>query len=216
MKYIGSVFAILVCSTVGNSFAAGAAPGEKSPPGTNPRGKIPAAPVEIPGAGPIRPGLPPRGGNGHFPPRPGSDSDRRPEILRRFDADGNGRLDDAEREKLVEDMKRRGLRKEEIARQMEHIALLERFDANGDGRLDEQEAAAMREALRNGAGPPDVSAPDAKKRKLSPKQAEYLKKYDTDGDGKLSNAEKLAAQRETKAERDAESRRKADGKKAKN
>jgi hypothetical protein len=57
----------------------------------------------------------------------------RARILERFDANGDGRLDKAERH---------------AARQARHERLLQRFDANGDGHLDEGERDAARQARR--------------------------------------------------------------------
>jgi Ca2+-binding EF-hand superfamily protein len=150
------------------------------------------------------------------PPRPdgkppGPGEDRRPEILRKYDRDRDGRLDEEERARLVEDMKRKRLSKEDIAQQLERLAVLERFDKDGDGRLNEEELAAAREALDGGKPIGD----EPKKRPASKKQQETLDKYDADGDGKLSAAEKAQIQKDIKAKRDEAARQKAEEKKRK-
>lgn len=57
----------------------------------------------------------------------------RAERIARFDTDGDGELNDTEREK---------------ARQEFHAKMLERFDTDGDGQLSEDERRAAREAHR--------------------------------------------------------------------
>jgi hypothetical protein len=67
-----------------------------------------------------------------------------PEMLKEFDKDGDGELNDTERESMRLAMQSRfggqgaprGNREE----------MLKRFDKNGDGQLDEEERTAMREA----------------------------------------------------------------------
>lgn len=62
------------------------------------------------------------------------------EILRKFDSDGDGQLNAAERAAAQEHIKERRKDQEQRRREMH-----ERFDANGDGQIDETERAAMRE-----------------------------------------------------------------------
>jgi len=91
------------------------------------------------------------------PPRPD-----RQAIMERFDADGNGRLDPAERQAAREAMGKR-----------RHRARLQQFDTDGDGTLNDAERAAAAAHMRE-----RVSA--------NPRAMERL---DTDGDGVLSDAE---------------------------
>jgi hypothetical protein len=104
-------------------------------------------------------------------------------LLRLFDADRDGQLDEAERAKA-----KRALR---------------RFDKNGDGRLDETERAAVRRFLASGqaARGRDTGAPspEAATRRRNPERAArqgrapdparlramVLRAYDEDGDGHL-------------------------------
>ena len=62
------------------------------------------------------------------------------EILRKFDQDGDGQLNDLERAAAQEHIKERRKDYEQRRREMH-----ERFDANGDGQIDDTERAAMRE-----------------------------------------------------------------------
>ena len=106
----------------------------------------------------------PRGGDGAKPER-----ERRgppPEIIERFDKDGDGKLNREERKAAMQARRER-------AGQMRK-KMLEKFDSNGDGKLDETEREAMREAMKA-------------------KREEMLEKHDTDGDGRLSPEERQAA-----------------------
>ncbi len=60
-------------------------------------------------------------------------------VIQKFDKNGDGKLDDAERADLHAAFK---------AKRAEHRqAMLARFDKNGDGKLDDAERAAMRDTL---------------------------------------------------------------------
>ena len=58
---------------------------------------------------------------------------RNPELILKFDANKNGKLEDSEREALRAELKK--LREEKLAK----------FDTNKDGKLDEAERKALRE-----------------------------------------------------------------------
>ena len=94
-----------------------------------------------------------------------------PELLKKYDADGDGKLNEAEMKTWRD------------AREKEN---LEKYDADKDGKLNDEERKKMEsENPRRGGGgfpPPD---------------AETLKKFDKDGDGKLSDEERTA-QREAR------------------
>jgi EF hand len=85
--------------------------------------------------------------------------DRKAEMLKKFDTNHDGKLDDAERQAMHAAMQAKWQ-----ARQQE---LLAKYDANRDGKLDDAEKQAMRHDLA----------------------AQRFAKLDTDGDGKLSLAE---------------------------
>jgi len=77
---------------------------------------------------------------------PASESERRAKarekILAKFDANGDGKLDDAEKAALRQAFEGKagtlGARRK----------LLEKFDTNGDGRIDDTERAAARELIQ--------------------------------------------------------------------
>ena len=78
----------------------------------------------------------------------------REEMIKRFDKDGDGKLNEEERAAVRKEMKGR---KDD---------LLKKFDADGDGKLSDKEREAIRKQL------------PGKGRKLP---AEVLKKFDKDG-----------------------------------
>ncbi len=83
-----------------------------------------------------------------------------PEVIEKFDKDGDGKLNEEERQAA------RAAGKERMeAKRKEMIA---KFDKDGDGKLSEEEEQAMREA----------------RRKM------MMEKFDKDGDGELSDDEK--------------------------
>ncbi len=94
-------------------------------------------------------------------------------LLKKIDKDGDGKLDDAEKEAL------HGKVKQEV---------LERYDANKDGVLsDEEKAKAKADGQKKLNGGDDDTPAEKKLR------AEFNKRFDKDGDGKLNEAEKKAA-----------------------
>ena len=83
-----------------------------------------------------------------------------PEVIAKFDKDGDGKLNDDEKAEA------RAARGEmEAARKKE---MLEKFDADKDGKLNDDEKAAMREEVKK----------------------KMLEKFDKDGDGKLNEEER--------------------------
>ena len=112
---------------------------------------------------------------------------RAEDILRRFDKNGDGKLDEDEQADAHEVML-----KEQLARPVARpgppdgappfgARLLELFDKNHDGRLDDDERAAARNyAEERGLGENGAV------------RAELIRRFDRDGDGKL-DAEESAA-----------------------
>ena len=115
---------------------------------------------------------------------------RRAAMLKKFDANGNGKLDPEEREKMRAEMTKGGGRDPARMKKM-----LERFDKDGDGKLGENERAAMRAEMqkRREAG--------GLKGKGGEKRAEMLKKFDKDGDGTLNEDERAAMREALKGQR---------------
>lgn len=83
-----------------------------------------------------------------------------PELIAKFDKDGDGKLDEAERKAAREG------REEMMAERRKEM--LAKFDKDGDGELNDDEKAAMREEMKRKA----------------------LEKFDKDGDGELSEEER--------------------------
>ncbi len=92
------------------------------------------------------------------------------EILKKFDADGDGQLSEEERKKVREEMasRRSGL----------PPLLAKQFDKDGDGKLSEEERDAFRKEMA------------IKGRKLPP---HLMQRFDKDGDGTLSEEERAGA-----------------------
>ena len=101
------------------------------------------------------------------------------ELLKRFDKNGDGKIDENEKpEAKLEMLKEGGGGRAGAGKFREQ--LLNRFDKNKDGKLDENERAEALEAL-----------------KTNPR---FVKRFDKNQDGKLDDAE-LAAARAQIAER---------------
>jgi hypothetical protein len=94
------------------------------------------------------------------------DGPRKAERLARYDANKDGKLDDAERAAMKADF--------EAKHAADKAARLAKYDANKDGKLDDAERAAMKLDLR----------------------ATLFKTVDTNGDGVVSLAEFQAAKLE--------------------
>jgi Ca2+-binding EF-hand superfamily protein len=132
--------------------------------------------------------------------RSGQMEKRRQEMLKRFDQNGDGKLDDEEKAAMKEAMKQeRGPRgsgdigslggpgqPDDPAGRMDRFRqeMLKRFDKNGDGKLDEAEQAeadkARAEFIQKRGGP-----------EAARMREEMIKRFDRDGDGKL-DADELA------------------------
>ncbi|CAM3132629.1 EF-hand domain-containing protein [Rariglobus hedericola] len=110
---------------------------------------------------------------------PDSAAARDAEIIKRYDTNKDGKLDEAEvaavkETMLMESQENKEARRERL--QERQKSWLEEFDTNKDGKLDEAEKAAM----------------DTTMRARTEKRPQLLKRLDTDGDGKLSDAEWIA------------------------
>ncbi len=129
--------------------------------------------------------------------RPGGfDLNNPPEfVVKRFDKDGDGKLSDDEKKAAVEAIAKMTGGPGGFPSREE---MIKRFDKDGDGKLsDTEEAAAKAEFAkrRGGGGGAGGGLTPGEGKPQEPKldNAELLKKYDKDGDGKLSDDEKAAA-----------------------
>lgn len=116
-----------------------------------------------------------------------SSARRQADILKRFDKNGDGKLDENEKAAAKEYNRESADERRNKARKELGKRALSRFDTDGDGKLNDAERA---EAV-----------------KAAEKNPRALKRFDKDGDGKLSDAEKSAAleamakEREKRAEK---------------
>lgn len=112
------------------------------------------------------------------PERPGGvGAPGRPEMIAKYDKDGDGKLSEEERKAMMED-----LQKEAKERRKK---LFETMDKDGDGKLTLEEYLAGQPQLPNR---PAVNRPGQASRDTP----EMIAKYDKDGDGKLSDEERTA------------------------
>ena len=127
--------------------------------------------------------------------------DRKAAALKEFDKDGDGKLNEQERNAARAAIaKRRGQNaggkgKGQPARgRINKEELLKKFDKDGDGQLNAQERTAVREymaKMQRGQG----------QGKGRPSREELLKKFDKDGDGQLNAQERQAAMKELGAQK---------------
>ena len=123
-------------------------------------------------------------------PRPGSDMHKK--LIEKFDADGDGKLSESEREE---------------AKKAHRERMLAEHDKDGDGTLSDEERAAAKEAYhakmkaeriarfdKDGDGELSEAEREAAKDAHKSKMKErMLKRFDEDGDGQLSEEERAAA-----------------------
>lgn len=95
--------------------------------------------------------------------------DHKGDMLKKFDKDGDGKLNDAEKAEMKAAWEARRAEREK--------EMLAQFDTDKDGKLSDEEKAAMKAAM---------------KAKFEKKM---LAKFDKDGDGKLNDEEKAAMEK---------------------
>lgn len=138
-------------------------------------------------------------------PPPVPDQKSRPtreDVLKRFDQDGDGKLNDAERQAAREE--RRGQWAEKRGPMREKM--LKRFDKDGDGKLNEAErkeagkaAKKMRhhrhQRMMKSPGKPAHHRMKEATGPRGPMRQALLKRFDQDGDGRLNDSEKAEARK---------------------
>lgn len=126
------------------------------------------------------------------PERAGQMGLRSKEMIKRFDKDGDGKLNDAEKAAARTEMRKEGGGRHDRGdpgdgRIREEI--LKRFDMDGDGKLNDSERAEFKKARaerRENGGP---GRPVGERMR-----EEIIKRFDKDGDGKLNDAERAEAE----------------------
>ena len=103
--------------------------------------------------------------------------ERRADLLRKYDTNSNGELDEDEVRAITKEMTDRWT--------------LRRFDKDGDGRLSETESAAAEEATAQWRG---------RFQEWSQRAKELTAKHDADGDGKLNPEERRAMWQEMRGQ----------------
>lgn len=125
-------------------------------------------------------------GRGQFFDQPRTDlppiSQRRAELLKKYDADANGRLSEAERERMRKEwaaqmLSASGRRRGGFPMPPE---LIKEFDKDGDGDLNEEEQQELRATMQR-------------------RFEELRKKYDADGNGQLEPEEMEQARADSEA-----------------
>jgi hypothetical protein len=160
-------------------------PATPATPATPAPSASPASPKAAPRKGPLAPAK-----------TAATREQARKKMLERFDADGDGTLSADERQ---------------AAKAESEARMLERFDADGDGALSEAERAAARGPQKKqakkapaAADPAKPARPAGAARGQLPER--LIKKFDIDGDGTLSAAEraavKAARQKRTQPKKD--------------
>ena len=130
------------------------------------------------------------------PPENNDPAARKAEMLKKFDKNGDGKLNDEEKSTLRVEMqnRRRGKDRKQWTPEQRN-EMLKKFDKDGDGELSDAEKTTLRAEIQNRRGGRD-------RKQWTPEQRdEMLKKFDTDRDGKLSQEEQDTAREAMKASR---------------
>jgi Ca2+-binding EF-hand superfamily protein len=200
MKPISLVLTIAAATLVANRGLRADDPTatSQSPPVAPVRDAPPKPAPETPAA--AKPGAPRRGdprkqfdkdGDGVLSPeeRKAAAEGARKKLLERFDQDGDGQISATERQAVDADREAK---------------MLARFDADGDGKLSPAERQAARQGQPVQGRPAPVAPAKAHtsgKRLRLDARPKVLEKFDKDGDGQLSDAERAAAREVLKARR---------------
>jgi Ca2+-binding EF-hand superfamily protein len=133
----------------------------------------------------------------------GGKAEAKKKLLEKYDANGDGQLDNSERAAARQDMakKKRGKKGPGAAgpgvggiSREEREMLTQRFDADGDGKLNDEERAAMQAELakrpRGPAQPDDGNG--RRPPQIPPQVLQILRLFDRDGNGQLDDAERAA------------------------
>ena len=110
------------------------------------------------------------------------------QLMKQFDKNGDGRLDEQER---AEAKKAINEKRADLQQMRKKFAkdIIAKFDKDGDGKLDETELMAFMEEQRKAF---ESDRQNRRPRKEFAPSKEMLAKFDKDGDGKISRQERRA------------------------
>jgi Ca2+-binding EF-hand superfamily protein len=111
----------------------------------------------------------------------GMNHPKRQELLKKYDKNGDGKIDDDELADARAYMRKDG--GESATRMERQKKLLKEFDKNGDGKLDDAERAQAEKAIQQF------------RERAEKRRAEIVKRFDKDGDGELNEAERAEAEK---------------------
>lgn len=137
----------------------------------------------------------------------------RAEMMEKYDADKNGKLDDAERAKMRKEMQAQRTNKGEPSKGPDIDQIMKKYDKDGNGELSKAEFEQFLKDLRNRQRPGgernswSERAEGGERSERAERgergerggrgtREEMVKKYDTDGDGKISEAERKVIREE--------------------
>ena len=129
----------------------------------------------------------------------GMDPATRIQLMKQFDKDGDGRLNEEERAAAREAIKNKSADLEQLKKN--HAKdVIKKFDVDGDGKLDQEELSAFLDEQRK--------LFNKQRRSMGPRRnfkpsKEMLAKFDKNGDGKIDNTERRAMFQEARARREA-------------
>ena len=121
------------------------------------------------------------------PDRPRPDAAQRQKLLEKFDTDGDGKLNEQERQAARSAMPDKPGERPGAENRPSKEDILKKFDKDGDGKLSEAERAALPQRPADGKGV-EGGRPNMEEMKKK-----IIAQFDKDGDGTLSGAEKQAA-----------------------
>ncbi len=118
------------------------------------------------------------------------------QLMREYDKDGDGRLNEEERAEAVKSIKEKMVDLQQM--RLKHAeGVIKKYDKDGDGKLDANELSEFLEEQRQ------MFARSRGQRQARPVPADILAKYDKDGDGKLSRQERQQMHSDMVAKRQA-------------
>ena len=140
----------------------------------------------------------PGGGAAKFD-MPGLDLKTRIQLMKQFDKDGDGRLNDEERAEAMKALKDKTADLEQMRKKFAQ-EIIAKFDKDGDGKLGVDELMEFLEEQRRVF---DAGRRNFRRGRDFVPPKEILAKFDKDGDGKLSREERRAMFDEARKKREA-------------